>query len=352
MNSGTQSALVSIIRLLLFAALAAVIILLAALDSLSHPGTRAPHARSTLTIPSDVGVDSQGWATVPIRFASNGMQISGALFTLDYDERCLVFDPIDANHNGMPDNVIFNVSTQFIVSASFNALDTHGELHIMMVDYSPPYAVLPEQTVLTVRLASQCIPAHGESITAAVGFGKSPNPSLSTSSGSAASGTFIDGSVLITENPAVPTLAPTATATPAPTAEPTATATPIPFATPIPGTIPPTPGTIPPTPGAGDPDVDGIRSEEEGTGDWDGDGIPNYLDADDDNDGIPTLLEGRGDADGGGVPNFLDLDSNGNGIPDRIEAGDDPLHPVDRDGNGIYDFLDVPARLYLPLVKR
>ncbi len=51
------------------------------------------------------------------------------------------------------------------------------------------------------------------------------------------------------------------------------------------------------------------------------------------------------------MPNFLDDDSNGNGIPDAVEVGPDPIHPVDRDGNGIWDFLDRP-RLFLPIVRR
>ncbi|MCB0025750.1 MAG: hypothetical protein M9936_07615 [Caldilinea sp.] len=352
MSDNAQTTVFSIHRLLTFAALATAIIVLAQLNRLTSSGTASPSAVANLEIPVHVGVDSQGVAAIPVRFAADGLRISAALFSIDYDEQCLLFDPVDANRDGFPDNVLFNLPSQFIVSASFNALDTDGELHIMMVDYSPPYASLPEQTLLTVRLAARCTPAKGETITARVGFGSAPRPSLSTSTGSAANCTFTDGSVLFGADLPLPTLAPTATATPAPTVAPSATPTIAPTATPDPGTIPPTPGTIPPTPSASDPDVDGILSGEEGTADWDGDGIPNYLDADDDNDGIPTLLEGRGDVDGGGVPNFLDLDSNGNGIPDHTEAGDDPLHPVDRDGNGVYDFLDVPEQLYLPLVTR
>lgn len=336
-------------RILIFAACALAVLLLAQLDRFPDQHTGSPNTGSVVQIRRDVPVGSDGWASVPVEFVSNGLRVSGALFSIDYDQTCLVFDPVDADRNTIPDNVMLNLPGQFIVAVGFDASDANGELDIVIVDYSPPYATLPDQVILTVRLAATCLPAEGATIEAPVRFAQSPSPSLSTSSGSAAIGTFVDGSVLITANPAAPTLAPTATATPTPTVEPTAMP---PTATPEPGTIPPTPGTIPPTPSANDPDVDGIQSSEEGTGDWDGDGIPNYLDADDDNDGIPTLLEGRGDADGGGVPNFLDLDSNGNGIPDHIEAGDDPLHPVDRDGNGVFDFLDVPERLFLPLVTR
>src|SRR5690606_11281185 len=79
---------------------------------------------------------------------------------------------------------------------------------------------------------------------------------------------------------------------------------------------------------------DGIPSSMEdvnGNGDprdddTDGDGIPNYLDADDDNDGILTIYE-------------YDVlpDNNNNGI---IDEGDGDGIPDDSDGDGIYDYLD------------
>lgn len=84
----------------------------------------------------------------------------------------------------------------------------------------------------------------------------------------------------------------------------------------------------------------------EGTGDPDGDGIPNYLDLDSDGDGIPDATEGVDDADGDGIPNCLDLESDGDGIPDAIEwigdgTAEDP-HP-DVDGDGIPNYLDLDS---------
>ncbi|MBX3013572.1 MAG: thrombospondin type 3 repeat-containing protein [Caldilineaceae bacterium] len=62
--------------------------------------------------------------------------------------------------------------------------------------------------------------------------------------------------------------------------------------------------------GPDDADRDGdlIPDFVEGPEDFDGDGIPNYLDTDSDNDGFPDLIEGTGDADGDGHPNYLDPD--------------------------------------------
>ena len=119
-----------------------------------------------------------------------------------------------------------------------------------------------------------------------------------------------------------------------------------------------------------DLDNDGIPNSEEGYGDTDGDGIPNYLDLDSDNDGIPDVIEGgdgdldtngdgmidendvgfedldedgmaddsedtpQPDTDGDGTPDFLDIDSDNDGIFDVIEGGDGDL---DTNGDGVID---------------
>ena len=88
-----------------------------------------------------------------------------------------------------------------------------------------------------------------------------------------------------------------------------------------------------------DSDGDGIFDLEEGTGDSDGDGIPDYLDEDSDNDGIPDSEEGTDDSDGDGIPDYLDtkLDEDGDGIPDSLEGNQDT------DGDGINDAFDTDS---------
>ncbi|MCS7178867.1 MAG: right-handed parallel beta-helix repeat-containing protein [Anaerolineae bacterium] len=86
-----------------------------------------------------------------------------------------------------------------------------------------------------------------------------------------------------------------------------------------------------------DEDQDGIPNEQEGTGDTDGDGIPDYLDTDSDNDGIPDAVEGTRDTDGDGIPDFRDPDSDNDGIPDAVEGN------VDTDGDGTPDYRDTDS---------
>lgn len=70
--------------------------------------------------------------------------------------------------------------------------------------------------------------------------------------------------------------------------------------------------------------------------DSDGDGIPNQLDADSDNDGIPDNLEAQGQ-------NFIAYDItdiNNDGLSDAYGSG---LTPIDTDGDGIPDYLDLDS---------
>ena len=90
-----------------------------------------------------------------------------------------------------------------------------------------------------------------------------------------------------------------------------------------------------------DDDNDGISSEDEERGepnddgefpnarDWDGDGLPDYLDEDDDNDNVKTIDElDEADADGDDDPftNPLNTDANlpnGDALPDYLDDDDD-----------------------------
>jgi len=125
-----------------------------------------------------------------------------------------------------------------------------------------------------------------------------------------------------------------------------------------------------------DSDNDGIPDSVEaanGIVDTDGDGQPDHLDLDSDGDGLADVLEAGGtdadgdgvidgftdldgdgmddateaaalpvdDFDGDGIPDYLDEDSDNDGIPDSVEAANGP---VDTDGDGQFDHLDADAQ--------
>lgn len=107
-----------------------------------------------------------------------------------------------------------------------------------------------------------------------------------------------------------------------------------------------------------DEDVDFLSDELEGKAeglDTDGDGTPDFKDADSDADSIPDALEGQTasngcsspqDSDGDKTPDFQDTDSDDNGLPDKKEvypsgalySPGEP--PADTDGDGVPDYAD------------
>ncbi len=89
-----------------------------------------------------------------------------------------------------------------------------------------------------------------------------------------------------------------------------------------------------------DDDGDTVDSVRE-PGDTDGDGVPDRLDTDDDGDGIPTATEALDaatwgeDPDGDDLAAWVDPDADGDGLADAEEGAD-----ADSDGDGAPDYLD------------
>lgn len=96
-----------------------------------------------------------------------------------------------------------------------------------------------------------------------------------------------------------------------------------------------------------DDDGDGIPNGVEGIGDFDNDGVPNYLDDDSDGDGVLDIVEGSLDTDSDGAMNFLDRDSDNDGIEDGVEEANG-LNRLDAndalgdpDGDGVPTIIEV-----------
>ncbi len=277
-----------------------------------------------LDIPDRIPAAVGATAVVTVNLDTDGEAISGLIFSLDIDPTCLAFNDTDADADGIPDAAQFVVPLQFTPSIGYQPDDTDGEIDVVITDYSPPLASLPNGPVLALRFDVVCEPdLTDNSRISDITFSTYPPVSFGNPAGQGVPGISSPGSVKISRADAQ-TPTPTPTLTPTPTA--TGSTTPTPTTTPVGGvTATPTPptATVTLTP-------------------------PSALDSD--GDGIPDAVEGTGDPDGDGIPNYLDLDSNNNGIPDSVEAGGDPDAPVDGNGDGIPEFLEM--HLYLASLKK
>lgn len=335
----------------------------------------AAHGGPSLSIPVELPAVMGDEITVPIVMQPVSTPLAMVLFVLETNAGCLSFDATDADADGLPDAASFpDVPAAFKGYVSPKTGADLGDYEIYIENFSNNPPLLPGGDFARLTFEVTCGPTPDaapriEPVT----FAPMPWPQASGPHGEPYYVAVQPGSLAIvlptptaTLQPGEPTHTPTSlpTATPTgtltPTPIPTATYTPSPTPTHTPtGTLTPTatatatnepPTATPTVPSA--PvceDSDGVPSEP--PGDADNDGKPNCQDPDDDGDGVPTAIEDDGDPDRDGIPSYLDADSNNNGIPDAIEVGPDPLHPVDADQNGIYDFLQMPG-LFLPLVRK
>ena len=274
-----------------------------------------------LDIPDRIPATVGGSAIVTVNLDTDGEAISGLIFSLDIDPTCLAFNDSDANGDGIPDAAQFVVPLQFTPSIGYQPDDTDGEIDVVITDYSPPLASLPNGPVLALRFDVICEPdVTDNSRISDITFSSFPPVSFGNPAGQGVPGISSPGSVKIARAdvvPPPPTITDTPTPTPTPTPTGTITSTPTPTTTPV--------GAVTATP---TPPTATVTLTPSPTLDTDG-------------DGIPDVIEGSGDPDGDGIPNYLDLDSNNNGIPDSVEAGGDPDAPVDGNGNGIPEFLEM-----------
>ena len=152
-----------------------------------------------LAIASDISGESGQMVQVPVDFVNGGHDIVSTAFSIDFDESCLALDPADHNGDGVPDSVHFHTPAVFQTLTSLDASDTDGELDVTIVDFSPPFAMLTDQTLLILNLDIICAPELGKTREAKVGFSTLPRPSFGDPDGQDVPGSSQDGMVIVLE---------------------------------------------------------------------------------------------------------------------------------------------------------
>ncbi|MCJ7662370.1 MAG: hypothetical protein MUO67_24760, partial [Anaerolineales bacterium] len=144
-----------------------------------------------LSIPTNVSGGVGDVVSVPV-FYKDGYNIDTTVFSIDFDELCLSFDP------NLPGAMTFSVPADFVTKWSYNAADKDGEIDVSIYDQVYPRTTIPDGKLLTIKFTvkSACMPGPGSVNHAKVGFSSDPSASFG-SFGQSIPGYASDGFVRI-----------------------------------------------------------------------------------------------------------------------------------------------------------
>jgi len=154
------------------------------------PVTSASASAATLTISGDLSGAPGSTVAVPISLTAAGNSVAAAAFAIDFDSAALSFDATDANSDGLPDAVQFNVPSGLMTSATYNVAESRVE--IIITGLMPPFPLLGDGTLATVNLT-----INGQANGDATAVGLS-NSSLGSDEGASIPVEVIDGTIDIT----------------------------------------------------------------------------------------------------------------------------------------------------------
>lgn len=134
---------------------------------------------------------------VPIRFNSNGHDISSVVFAIDLSEPCWIFDPTDSNADNIPDDVNFTLPAGFWQTATYDA----DNLRLEITAYGfPTPATLPDSDIVTLTLTAACQPPINGSFFKTLRFSTVPGASFGDTAGQNVPGTTQNGAIEILFN--------------------------------------------------------------------------------------------------------------------------------------------------------
>ena len=209
-----------------------------------------PAGAPLLSIPSQIPAMPGSSVSVPVTFSSGSNSIASLVFSIDFNEAYLSFDPADNDNDGIPDAITLNAPAAFSAQVNYDAADSDGELDFVIADFALPFSTLQDGVVATITFTAQ----HPLwTVDARVGFSQHPPISFGSVAGQSVPGSGVEGSVRIEVDPnftpqlvnlpvilkqKTPTATPIPSVTPTPPPSPTPTSTDTPTATSTP-TLPP-----------------------------------------------------------------------------------------------------------------
>ncbi len=109
-------------------------------------------SRPQLTMAAAVNGAPGGLVALTLSYDAQGHDVSSLLFSIDYDEQHLSFNPIDVDSNCAPDAIQFSTTlpTSFVKCADVDSTDTDSEIDIRIADFSATPHPLPSGPLLTI----------------------------------------------------------------------------------------------------------------------------------------------------------------------------------------------------------
>jgi len=160
----------------------------------SEDGAATPGLIS-LDIPNGVLALPGDQVNLPLAFHPNGNAVNTMVFSIDFDQTWLTFDPADNDHDGLPDALSLDLPQGFKAIASFDPKDGDSELDIVIFNQTSPTAYLPDKNLLTLNLTTGNPPGD---FWAMLQSSDNPPASFGSVSGQSLPGGVDMGSVLIT----------------------------------------------------------------------------------------------------------------------------------------------------------
>jgi hypothetical protein len=167
---------------------------LAAPDLLFSEGITASPDMLNLDIPNEVPAGPGSIVEMKLGLQTKGKAVNSLVFSIDFDEAWLTFDPADHDSDGMPDAITANLPQGFQVFSSFDTSDKDGELDLVIYNPLSPFASLSDGNLLSLRFKTGETP---DEYLAEVNASRDPQPSFGSVDGQSILGRVDDGSVRI-----------------------------------------------------------------------------------------------------------------------------------------------------------
>jgi len=148
----------------------------------------APNVGPQLSIATNIPASPNSIVSVPVHFAANGNSISSLIFSIDYDQSWLQFDPT------VPMSITMNLPSPFVGSCSSNVADVNAEINCFVFHPGPALQALTDRDLVTIKLRTLNPPVN---LSARVGFSSTKPASFGSTAGQSVTGTTVDGSVYI-----------------------------------------------------------------------------------------------------------------------------------------------------------